>query len=84
VKFLGLDHVIDYTKDDYSKGIKNKISDIQDKMLNDSFKESARLLKPDGYVIPTSSGTDLGKWFGAIPAFPQGQAKFDCELLSNT
>src|SRR5436190_1166244 len=47
VKSLGADHVIDYTKEDYTKG-EQRYDIIYDLVNNHSFAERRRVLKPGG------------------------------------
>lgn len=65
---LGADHVIDYTKTDYVES-NERFDVILDNVMNHSFKESAKVLKKDGIIIPNSVGADRSAWFGAIPSF---------------
>ena len=69
VRSLGADHVIDYTKTDYTAATDQKYDVIVDNVMNRSFKENARVLKNNGYVIPNSIGPGRGNWFGSIPSF---------------
>ena len=55
VKSLGADHVIDYTKDDYTKG-DERYDVIYDLVNNHSFAERRRVLKPGGVCVLAGVG----------------------------
>jgi NADPH:quinone reductase-like Zn-dependent oxidoreductase len=55
VRILGADHVIDYTKDDFP-GSGQRFDVILDNVLNHPPKATARLLAPNGVLIPNSLG----------------------------
>src|SRR5437764_2634462 len=55
VKSLGADHVIDYTKEDYTKG-DQRYDVIYDLVNNHSFAERRRVLKPGGICILAGVG----------------------------
>jgi len=55
VKSLGADHVIDYTKEDYTKG-DQRYDVIYDLVNNHSFAERRRVLKPDGICVLAGIG----------------------------
>jgi len=55
VRSLGADHVIDYTKEDFTRG-DQRFDVILDNVLNHPPKVTARLLAPDGVLIPNSIG----------------------------
>src|SRR5262249_54994636 len=55
VKSLGADHVIDYTKDDYTKG-QERYDVIYDLVNNHSFAERRRVLKPGGICVLAGVG----------------------------
>ena len=52
---LGADHVIDYTKEDYTKG-DQRYDVIYDLVNNHSFAERRRVLKPGGICVLTGIG----------------------------
>src|SRR6184192_845761 len=55
VKSLGADHVIDYTKEDYTKG-EQRYDVIYDLVNNHSFVERRRVLKPGGICVLAGIG----------------------------
>ena len=66
VRSLGADHVIDYTRDDYtSTGVRYDV--ILDNVGNRSLAENRRVLEPDGrYVLIGGGGPEAGKWLGPM------------------
>ena len=66
VRSLGADRVIDYTKDDYTKGDEH-YDVILDNVGNRSLLDNRRALTPDGkYVLIGGGGPDEGKWIGPL------------------
>src|SRR3954454_9434714 len=55
VRSLGADHVIDYTKEDYTKG-EERYDVIYDLVNNRSFAERRRILKPGGICVLAGTG----------------------------
>jgi alcohol dehydrogenase len=62
---LGADHVIDYTKEDFTQG-RQRFDVILDNVLNHPPKATARVLAPDGVLIPNSLGY-TGGLFAGLP-----------------
>src|SRR5438132_354073 len=64
VRSLGADHVIDYTKEDFTKG-EQRYDVILDNVPNHSLSECRRVLNPDGkYVLIGGGGVNEGRWLG--------------------
>src|SRR5881392_1183559 len=64
VRSLGADHVIDYTKEDFTKG-EQRYDLIFDLVGNHSFSECRRVLNPDGrYVMIGGGGPNDNRWIG--------------------
>ena len=70
VRSLGADHVIDYTKEDFTKG-DQRYDVILDNVANHSLSEFRRVLNLDGrYVLIGGGGANEGRWLG--PGLTQG------------
>jgi NADPH:quinone reductase-like Zn-dependent oxidoreductase len=66
VQSLGADHVIDYTKEDFTKG-DQKYDVILDNVANHSLSECRRVLTPSGiYVMIGGGGANEQGWVGAL------------------
>src|SRR3989441_11763193 len=64
VQSLGADHVIDYTKEDFTKG-DQKYDVILDNVANHSLSEIRRVLNPKGkYVLIGGGGPNDNPWIG--------------------
>jgi len=64
VRSLGADHVIDYTKEDFTKG-DQRYDVILDNVANRSLSECRRVLNPDGkYVLIGGGGVNESRWLG--------------------
>jgi len=65
VRSLGADHVIDYTKDDFTKGAERYDVIVDNVGLGHSLLEIRQALKPNGkYVLVGGGGPDEGNWIG--------------------
>jgi NADPH:quinone reductase-like Zn-dependent oxidoreductase len=66
VQSLGADHVIDYTKEDFTKG-DQKYDVILDNVANHSLSECRRVLTPNGiYVLIGGGGVNEQGFVGAL------------------
>jgi NADPH:quinone reductase-like Zn-dependent oxidoreductase len=65
VTSLGADAVVDYTKDDFTRG-QSRYSVILDCVLNHPPTATARVLAPDGILMPNSVG-NTGGLFAGLP-----------------
>src|SRR5438270_9634431 len=64
VKSLGADHVIDYTKEDFTKGAE-RYDVILDNVPNHSLSECRHVLNPNGkYVMIGGGGPNDSRWVG--------------------
>ena len=64
VRSLGADHVIDYTKDDFTKA-DQRYDVILDNVANHSLSECRRVLNPNGkYVLIGGGGVQESRWLG--------------------
>jgi NADPH:quinone reductase-like Zn-dependent oxidoreductase len=64
VRSIGADHVIDYTKEDFTRG-ERRYDVIIDNVSSGSMLDYERALEPDGIVVIVGS-TDKGRWLGAL------------------
>ena len=64
VQSIGADHVIDYTKEDFTKG-DQRYDLIVDNVGSHSLSEYKRVLNPKGNFVMVGS-TDKGKWIGGM------------------
>src|SRR4029077_20392506 len=62
VRSLGADHVIDYTRDDFTKSAE-RYDLIVDNVGTHSVSDYKRVLAPNGYYVMIGSAT-TGHWFG--------------------
>jgi len=68
VRSIGADHVIDYTKEDYTRSGEH-YDVILDNVANRSLSDNRRVLNPDGkYVLVGGGGPDANPWIGAFAA----------------
>jgi len=66
VRSIGADHVIDYTKEDYTEGDLH-YDVILDNVANRSLLDNRRVLNPHGrYVLVGGGGRDAGNWIGPL------------------
>ncbi|MFN7142939.1 MAG: NAD(P)-dependent alcohol dehydrogenase [Myxococcota bacterium] len=69
VRSLGADHVIDYTREDYTKG-DARYDVVFDNVMNHPPSASTSILAPGGRFIPNSIGDD--RWVGTLPRMVHG------------
>lgn len=65
VRSLGADHVVDYTKEDFTLG-KPHYDLIVDMVGNHSLLENKRVLKPEGRFVGVGGGGQDDKWLGFL------------------
>jgi NADPH:quinone reductase-like Zn-dependent oxidoreductase len=84
VRSLGADHVIDYTEQDYTRN-QQRYDIVLDNVLNRPPTATARLLAPDGVLIPNSIG-NTGGLLAGLPrvarATLMGQGKTNVKLVT--
>ncbi len=59
VRSIGADHVIDYTREDFTK-LGPRYDVILDNVASHSLSETRRALKPDGLLLPSSGHAGMG------------------------
>ena len=73
---LGADHVIDYTKEDFTKR-EERYDLLFDNVNNHSFSERRRLLKPDGICVLAGIGS-AGSHEGTAGTDRSGTSRLPC------
>jgi len=71
VRAIGADHVVDYTREDFTKGAL-RYDLIIDNVATHSAFEYQRVLKPKGIYVQIGAA-DLGKWFGFLKLTLEGK-----------
>jgi len=76
IRSLGADHVIDYTREDFTQG-EQRYDLILDNAASHSFAEYRRVLEPGGTLMPNSGHTGMGYVFKAflLSLFVRRQAR---------
>ena len=68
VRSLGADHVVDYTRADFTQGDR-RYDVVMDNVANRGILEVRRVLKPQGkYLVIGGGGPDANPWFGPFAA----------------
>lgn len=68
VRSLGADHVIDYTREDFTQG-SAKYDVVMDNVVNRGLLEVRRVMEPEGKLILIGGGgPDASPWYGAFKA----------------
>jgi NADPH:quinone reductase-like Zn-dependent oxidoreductase len=68
VRSLGADHVVDYTRDDFTR-TSQRYDVVMDNVVNRPLLEIRRILKPEGrYLVIGGGGPDANPWIGAFIA----------------
>ncbi len=65
VRSIGADHVVDYTKEDFTKG-EPHYDFILDNVANHSLADTRHALSPNGVLQPNGGGHSSGRWIGSI------------------
>jgi NADPH:quinone reductase-like Zn-dependent oxidoreductase len=69
VRSLGADHVVDYTKEDFTKG-EQRYDIVIDCVGNRQLFDIKRVMQPKGiYVLIGGGGPDEGNWIGPLMGF---------------
>jgi NADPH:quinone reductase-like Zn-dependent oxidoreductase len=71
VRSIGADHVVDYTREDFTRGAQ-RYDLIIDNVATHSVIEYHRVLNPEGIYVQIGA-TDLGKWFGFLKLTIEGK-----------
>jgi NADPH:quinone reductase-like Zn-dependent oxidoreductase len=76
VRSIGADHVIDYTKEDFTQG-EPRYDLILDNVASHSFADYRRVLEPGGTLMPNSGHAGMGYVFKAflLPLFVRQQER---------
>jgi NADPH:quinone reductase-like Zn-dependent oxidoreductase len=69
VRSLGADHVIDYTREDFTQG-SQRYDLILDNVANHSFSDLQHILNPQGIIVPNSGHGGMGYVFKAFVLSP--------------
>jgi NADPH:quinone reductase-like Zn-dependent oxidoreductase len=84
LRSLGADHVIDYTKEDYTRDAR-RYDVILDNVMNHPPSKTARVLTPTGIFIPNSIG-NTGRLFAGLPRMARaalmGRGSTDVQLVT--
>jgi NADPH:quinone reductase-like Zn-dependent oxidoreductase len=65
VRSIGADHVIDYTKEDFTRG-GPRYDFILDNVANHSMSDTRRALTPTGSLQTNGGGHSSGRWIGSM------------------